>query len=586
MNGWFSEFRRRNVFKVSAAYLIVAWLLIQFADIMAPQLDLPEWAPRLVTYLLLTGFPIAIVFAWIFDLTPEGIQVDDDHSRTHGVLIFAGLIIVALLASFLWDWTNGTEKTSDVPSIAVMPFVNMSGDADTDYFSEGISEELLNRLAHIPELRVAARTSSFSFKDSQLGIPDIARELNVTMVIEGSVRRQDDRVRITVQLIDAKSGFHRWSENYDRDLKDVFAIQDEIAMSVASELRLQIAPNSALSDHSLEIDPASFDRYLRARVLIRDRGNDSLRTAIKLLEQVIAAEPDFAAVYSELAVAYAVLPFYSSEARIAAHEKSRNAAEHALALDPRNAEAYGALGDVAVHAMRFDTADVLLRRAISLAPSFPAAHYWLAENFLYRGDPEAALIEHDIARTLDPLSRAGGVLRSYSLLALDRIEEAREACEIVLDDAPAYVPCQYIMLLIALGSSDESLTEQLLINPLTPVSNTDRQLRRDLVSALSGRTDKQPVINWLIETPYHEVYRPDGAGAIHDAAIPGLLVKLGEPELALDRLERSATREPKDVFDAIWDPGLDAIRCNDRFQAIVTSLSATDPRAETMCNAN
>ena len=241
---FFAELKRRNVYKVAVAYAVVSWLLIQVATQVFPFFEVPNWAIRLVVLLLVLGFPVALVLSWAFEITPEGIkreselQGNDKRTRRGGrriigitialAVVAAGLLAFQLLQSRLSRISRGE---ADVPpmSIAVLPFADMSEAKDQGYFSDGISEELLNLLSKIPQLKVAARTSSFSFRSKQVEIPEIARQLNVANVLEGSVRRNGDLVRITVQLIRAAEGYHLWSETYDRKMDDIFKIQDEIA---------------------------------------------------------------------------------------------------------------------------------------------------------------------------------------------------------------------------------------------------------------------------------------------------------------------------------------------------------------------
>ena len=281
------ELKRRNVFKVAIAYLITAWVLIQIADILAPQLNLPDWAPRLITFILLLGFPLSLLLAWAFDLTPEGIRAEESKTGDKGLYVIASLMAIAVIAWYANDYRT-TNVDDGTRSIAVLPFVNMSGDADNEYFSDGISEELLNVLAKIPSLKVASRTSSFSFRSQQKEIQDIAEELGVGLVLEGSVRREADRVRITAQLIDAKSGFHVWSETYDRSLKNIFATQDEIAMAIVDALKLELGTEKLPHQATFEIDPATYDKYLRARQLFPSRRPADLKKAAVMLEEVIA----------------------------------------------------------------------------------------------------------------------------------------------------------------------------------------------------------------------------------------------------------------------------------------------------------
>ncbi len=580
---WLSEFKRRNVFKVGVAYLIVAWVLIQIAETVAPQLNLPEWAPRLITLIVLLGFPLALVLAWIFDLTLEGIKAETGTTKDKRIYIIAGVLLIAIIGWYTWERPKPTTSSPERLSIAVLPFVNMSGNPENEYFSDGISEELLNVLARNPALRVAARTSSFAFKDQQMEVPEIARELNVEAVLEGSVRRQADQVRITAQLIDAESGFHLWSGTYDRNLKDIFATQDEIAAAITSALQLELSAPNRHPNIFRTTDPDIYDTYLRARALFPIRRTKELRQAANMLEAVIAADPQFAEAYASLGLIYAVLPFYTRDSRAELHTKARNAAEHALALDPQIAEAYGALGDVAIHSQQYDLADALLRRTIAESPSLVAGHHWLAENHLFKGELEDALNELEIVRQLDPRSRAGGILRAMTYLAMERPEDARATCASILDSAPEHESCRAGLLIIALGQKDFESARNLLIDNPNIQDDDAQRLARDIADALDGNTDKRTMAKKLLDMPYHALFDPTHPSTVHDVALPALILALGEPRLALERIKLNANNEPNDVMAVIWDPQLDPIRCDDMFQQVVKQLKVTDRRAERVC---
>ncbi len=582
MASFLPEIRRRNVFKVAAAYLLVAWVLIQIADILAPQLNLPDWVPRFVTFIFLLGFPLALVLAWVFDVTPAGIKTESGSKNDKAFFIIVGILGTVIIGWYVWDWPQAS-MTSGARSIAVLPFANMSGDPENEYFSDGISEQLLNVLAHMPELQVAARTSSFAFKGQQMEVPEIARELNVQLVLEGSVRRQADQVRITAQLIDAASGFHLWSETYDRSLKDIFATQDEIAAAIASALQLELGSPHPADRSSREVEPDIFDKYLRARALFPLRRPAELRQAAAMLEEVIAADPQFAEAYAGLALTYAVIPFYTTDSRDELHSKARDAAEHALALDPGLAEAYGALGDVAIHALRYDLADALLKRAIAEGPSLTAGHYWLAEKHLFVGELEKALQELEIARQLDPRSRTGGFLRATTYLAMENPDEARAACESVLDSAPDHEGCRAGLLVIAVGTRDYEFARQLLLDSPKIQEDDARSLAKTIADALEGKGDRHALAQQLIDMPYHAVFDSGHPGTVHDMALPALILALGEPELAIERIGLNARNEPKDLLDVIWDPQLDPIRCADAFQHAVELLNVADQRAAAIC---
>jgi TolB-like protein len=384
---FWKELRRRKVFKVAVAYAVVAWLVIQVASTITPQLNLPEWAPRLITLVVLLGFPLVLVLAWMLDKTPEGVKV---ASATIGnKRMFAIAAVLAALA-IGWYWkgrpepVEGHSAAEGERSIAVLPFVNMSDDKENEFFSDGISEEILNSLAQMPDLRVAARTSSFSFKGQQKEIPEIARELNVRMVLEGSVRKQDDQVRITAQLVDAETGFHAWSQTYDRELKDIFAIQDEISRAIADELQVKLG--AAHGDGAPRPDTTSleaYDAYLKGLPLLQERGRENLIEAERLFRTALALDPRFAKAWAGLAMTLMIFPEYSVAPLAATWSEARDAAEYALALDLTLPEPYVVLGWIAGGEFRYATSHALFDRALELAPSFatgyavvrPDAHY-------------------------------------------------------------------------------------------------------------------------------------------------------------------------------------------------------------------
>ena len=385
------ELRRRKVLKVGAAYLVVAWLVIQVASTVAPQLNLPEWAPRLITLVVLLGFPVTLVLAWMLDKTPEGLKVES--ASTGNKRIYAIAAVLAALAVG-WYWKDRPEApdagsgAEGARSIAVLPFVNMSGDKENEFFSDGISEEILNSLAQMPGLRVAARTSSFSFKGQQKEIPDIARELQVRMVLEGSVRKQDNRVRITAQLIDAETGFHAWSQTYDRELKDIFAIQDEIARAIADELQVKLGPahvDGAPRPDTISLE--AYDAYLKGLPLLRERGTDNLIEAERLFRAALALDPRFAKAWAGLAMTLTLLPEYSLAYPLTdTWSEAHDAAEYALALEPTLPEPYVAMGYIAGGEFRFATGRALFDRALELAPSFADGYQWYGRTLMVEGD--------------------------------------------------------------------------------------------------------------------------------------------------------------------------------------------------------
>src|SRR6478672_9828808 len=306
LQNFFAELKRRNVYKVAVAYAVVAWLLVQVATQVFPFLEIPNWVVRLVIALVVIGFPIALVIAWAFEVTPEGIkrtEIADAMPAAKGqkkhawifIVVVAGAISVALF--FLGRYTAGNKTAAALPnesstkSIAVLPFVNMSSDKEQDYFSDGLSEELLNQLAQVPQLRVIARTSSFSFKGKEVDVATIAKALNVANVLEGSVRKSAKTLRVTAQLIRASDSSHLWSQTYDRDLTDVFKVQDEIAGDVVAALKVKLLPTQELPKAPRTSNPEAYQQYLQGRYYLHRFSIPDLDKARAYLERACQLDP-------------------------------------------------------------------------------------------------------------------------------------------------------------------------------------------------------------------------------------------------------------------------------------------------------
>lgn len=324
----FEELKRRNVFKVGTAYLVLAWVVIQVTAEAVPALHLPEWVNSLVFFLGAIGFPFVLLFAWAFELTPEGIKLESEIDRTESITqetgkslntLIISLLVVAL-AYFIYEsrfsdrtQTDTTDdvvidtveeakqsakpdrNTSTTTTIAVLPFVNMSKDPEQEYFSDGISEEILNVLAQLPNLQVTSRSSAFAFKGKEINLSEVAQKLGVAHVLEGSVRKDGNFIRVTAQLIDAETDKHLWSANYDRELKNIFAIQDDISSSIVAALKekLNLDLNTEIVA-ATEVDLQAHEAYLKGRALVESRNMDQLRLALVEFEKAIAIEPDYA----------------------------------------------------------------------------------------------------------------------------------------------------------------------------------------------------------------------------------------------------------------------------------------------------
>ncbi|HET7064774.1 MAG TPA: tetratricopeptide repeat protein [Rudaea sp.] len=402
-HGLFAELKRRNVFKAGVAYLALGWIVTQVSSTVAPLLHLPDWIGSVVLWIGVLAFPFVIMFSWIYEITPEGLkresEVDRSASITHVTsrrldYIIIGLLVLAIgfsVFTYFAPHRSGAAAPSEAGaptavsngpsaaptatpagsatsdnSIAVLPFVDMSQAKDQEYFSDGISEELLNLLAKIPQLHVAARTSSFSFKGKEVPIPEIAKTLLVANVLEGSVRKSGDHVRITTQLIRAADGYHLWSETYDRKLDDIFTIQDDISAKVVEQLKVTLL---GATPKARTTDPRAYALYLQARELGHQQKTEAFKQSDTLYQQALAIDPRYAPALAGLAENFThetqlgMLPQQEGFAR------ARETAEKALATDPDYAPAHAGLGWIALFGENdFAGAAQHLERALALAP--------------------------------------------------------------------------------------------------------------------------------------------------------------------------------------------------------------------------
>jgi len=442
------ELSRRRVFRVAGIYGVVAWVLTEVADVVFPALQLPEWTVTFVVALLLLGFPIAMIFAWVFDIGPQGIErtaplTDRARGMPHLERVaYLGLLAIAMGALGYLLLPKGGGDGADEPgavhdSIAVLPFANLSEDAANDYFSDGMSEELLNLLARVPDLRVASRTSSFAYKDRNVDVREVARQLGVDTVLEGSVRRSGERVRITAQLIDAETGYHLWSDTYDRELKDIFVVQDEISAEIVKALKVTLGTPEAAPVTVRAAPPTenldAYQLYLQARHQWKRRGENAIRRSIELLQQALELDPEFARAYSGLAAAYVVLPGYAGEEPEAYLAQAMDAAQQALARDPNLAEAHSVLAEIAVVQKRWADAEAGFFFATSLDPNDPTSHQWYSLLLRAVGRLEKSLEEAQLALDVDPASPIVNLNMAHTFTLLGYDEKALRFWQVALD---------------------------------------------------------------------------------------------------------------------------------------------------------
>ena len=457
---FFNELKRRNVFRVGIAYIIVAWLVAQVLQLVFESFGTPGWAIKMVLVLLATGLPIALIFAWAFEMTPEGLKREHEVDRSHSIapqtgkklnaLIFA--VMAMALGYFSYDkfvlapgrdaalveaTTHAVMQQPEAEveplvepdkSIAVLPFVNMSDDASNEYFSDGISEEILNALAKVKELKVAGRTSSFAFKGQSLDLRKIGETLGVQNILEGSVRKSGDKVRITAQLIKVDDGFHLWSETYDRQLNDVFAIQDEIATAILQELKAALLDDTSAIVQSTRTDSEAYDLYLLAKQRMYGRTELTIQSAVDLLDKAIAIDPGYAPAYAQRGIA-ALLSSVTSYGKIPqslSQTRARSYLDKAVELDGNLAEAWAGLGlYYNGPPPQPEKAIPALEKALAINPNLNNAANWLVLQYwaTNRGAESKVLLEQVTAR--DPLYKPAFGNWTFQLVNMGRAGEAR-----------------------------------------------------------------------------------------------------------------------------------------------------------------
>jgi len=603
---FFAELKRRHVFRVMAVYGVVGFAVLQAVDLVVPALLLPSWTYRLVALLVFAGFPIALIITWAFEITPDGIRptrpadpgeveaiVAQPPAKRWPAGIFA-LLGIVLLAGAWWLGRQSAPRpdasdpaaavgadpqelrlaTSNPeedrrPSIAVLPFADMSERGDQEYFSDGITEELLDVLTKLRALRVAARTSAFAFKGVNLTARQLGDTLEVEYLLEGSVRKAGDDLRITAQLIDVGDGSHLWSEQYDRTFDDVFAIQTEIARAIADALRLSLGLESEELVHPTA-DLEAYDLYLAGRANLRERGA-SLRDAVRLFEAAIARDSAWAPAWAGLAEAHELMAYYpaswerqptDNESRLAImrthQEAAVAAAEQALDLDPDIASARVALGSVFRSRQQWETSEREYLRALSLDPDNAEAHQQYADMLLSAGRVAEGLAAANRSVELDPVPiRLSGL--SYAQWADGRHEDALETTRRgIAADPHRNVPWPFdtwYVLNMALGRYEAALRFG-LPSEEGAVSVTPEQ-HEALVAALE-RGDPSGL--------------PAEIGEESQLMI-GIWPKLGDKDIALAAVEDLLHRHPYEMLVWLWVPELDAIRDEPRYVAAAARLN-------------
>lgn len=524
----FHELKRRKVFRIAGVYAVVAWGLIEISETVAPLMAMPAWAPKIVLFLALFGFPIALVIAWAFEVTPEGVkrtESDATESAPAGshIPIFVAVVTLLALAGLgayaYLDRPISAEPDGPITSMAVLPFVDLSAENNQEYFSDGITEELLDALAQVDGLRVPARTSSFAFKGKDADIREIARKLNVEAVLEGSVRKDGNQLRITAQLIEAEGGYHLWSEIYERRLTDIFAVQEEISRAIVEALRVHLTDEDRgrLAVHGTQ-STIAYDLYLRGSEYLHKPGlstrerRSHASSAITLLREALREDPEYAPGWAALARAYGMLPDLPAEEN---HDSTVAFARKSIALDPELADGYVELGRAHWYAGEIAAAQDQFEHARTLNPEHAEAIAWISNLHWAAGRYDEAIRDLRRALELDPANWEHAYWLGLTYAELGLFDRAREWTRIAffeISDQAAAGHCE-------------------LANLAAQYSGDLKAVRLHTDSALALLPDDPASANQV----WHCAYAGEAA--------------LGNYEAAKEHIERYAETVPENEFD-------------------------------------
>jgi TolB-like protein/Tfp pilus assembly protein PilF len=606
IDNFFSELKRRNVYKVAVAYAVVAWLLIQAASILFPTFEAPTWVMKVLVVVIVLGFPAAVILSWAFEITPEGIKLESEIepnksiARRTGRKIVAVTIAFAVVAAglFLYQrvgrdrWArrsdsetaeNGRPGGPSLPiptkSIAVLPFDNLSDDKSNAYFTEGVQDEILTRLAKVADLKVIARTSTQRFKSAPENLPDIAKQLGVANILEGSVQKVGDQVRVNVQLINALTNAHLWADIYDRKLTDIFAVESDIAKSIADTLQAKLSSSAehVLASRPTE-NPEAHELYLKGRYFWNRRTGANLQKAADYFQQAIGKDPSYALAFSGLADCHVLLPAYAELGSNPRDElpKALEAARKAVELDDTLCEAHSSLARALASDLQLSAAMPEFTRAIELNPNYATAHQWFGEYLQSQGHLEQALAELKRAQELDPLSL---IINSVFGFALDTVGKSDEAIAqlhktIEIDPNFGNAHGQLGNVLEHRGRLKEAIVEyEKCFNSV----GSDPIDLADLAAAyfLGDRKQEAQALWDKLKSLSERQYVPACSMAVVQLAF-------GNKDEAIRLLEKSyEDRAPFDSADLGWilvDHRLDPLRSDPRFKKLVTRIFSGEPR--------
>ncbi len=567
--GLVSELRRRNVLRMLALYIVAAWLIMQVAEVIIGLANLPQWIGPSVLALLAVGFPIALIFSWFYELTPEGISLEKDVARGESITRVTGrrldFLVISLLCAAVILFAYDKWWVLDLPeqSIAVLPFENMSDDPGQEYFSDGLSEELLNLLAKVPALRVTSRSSAFAFKGQNIDISTIAQKLNVTHILVGSVRKSSNKVRITAQLIEARSDTHLWSETYDRELKDIFVIQDEISGRIVQALKIALGTN----EHELITkarEPTehleAYDLYLRARSIAQARTPESLARSVSLIKESLEIDPLYAESRGFLATLYFLQKAYTAttaEESDSLLDLAEHTAVQALVLDENLSGPRAILAVRALYRHEWQLAEENFKRAVAVAPNDSQVRRWYSRQLMWLGYLEEALIQARAAQRLNPISAVSNGNLGLVLALLDKDTEAKKYSAIARELGLNYFFTSDIM--VDLGNGRLADAAKAWTAGLEALGHDS-----EMVTMVVEASKRPEMISSTLE--YLDALGPE--------AEP--VRELGQALLLLRQYEAYLSNLEGDWFLMLWCPLASPIRQLPSFQAEVTKAGMLD----------
>ena len=597
---FFAELKRRNVFRMAGLYLVGAWLLVQVAGTVLPMFGAPDWLPRSIVILLALGFLPALIFSWVFELTPQGLKRDEDVAPEQSIapqtarrmdrMIIA--VLVLALAYFGFDKfvlaprreaaliattgqshgapaPNESPSSASAKSIAVLPLVNTSGDPGNDYFSDGLSEELIAVLAKIPGLKIIGRSSSFLFKGKSDDSRTIGQKLGVANLLEGSVRKQGERVRIVAELINAADGRELWSDTYDRELKDVFAVQSEIAIAVTEQLKIKLFGAPAKSDAAPSNNNlAAYNALQQGTFYLRLGSEEGTRKATAFYDEAIRLDPRYALAYANQSFAWRQLAatWLGGAETTSAYAKARSAAQNALSLAPDLAEAHEALGWVWLTSdFNFAAAETEFLKAEELAPEGARPKNALSYLLAAQGQLGRAEEMTRKALALDPLAVPHYLNLARVLIARDRLDDAEAALRKAIELQPAAARLHVYMTTIDLlrGKAEGALSDA----RLEPTGFWQDYALALATQEQSDRTTADAALQKLI----HE----DAVnGPFQIAAVYGLRK---EPDKMFDWLDRAYTERDSGLTQLLITPFLLQYQTDPRFAALCQRLKVQFP---------